>query len=105
MTKRSIDIDDDLLERARAYFKTTTIKDTVNEALREIAAYPARLAEIDHWLTDPYRDAREFETLKKRWQEEHDIWSTKVRSSGLMPTPLGPSSENCSIAETSPPAR
>ena len=37
MTKRLVDIDDDLLERARSIAGTETIKDTVNTALRRIA--------------------------------------------------------------------
>ena len=35
MTKRLIDIDDDILEQARLVLGTTTLKDTVNESLRE----------------------------------------------------------------------
>jgi len=35
MTKRLVDIDDDLLDYARAQLGTSTIKATVNEALRQ----------------------------------------------------------------------
>ena len=35
MTKRLVDIDDELVEQARAVFGTTTLKDTVNAALAE----------------------------------------------------------------------
>jgi Arc/MetJ family transcription regulator len=35
MTKRFIDVDDDILEAARRVLGTLTIKDTVNSALRE----------------------------------------------------------------------
>ena len=38
MTKRLIDVDDDALGAARAELGTTTIKDTVNEALRRSSA-------------------------------------------------------------------
>ena len=38
MTKRLIDVDDDALAAARAEFGTSTIKDTVNTALRNAAA-------------------------------------------------------------------
>jgi Arc/MetJ family transcription regulator len=34
MTKRLVDIDDEILEQARDALGTTTLKDTVNEALR-----------------------------------------------------------------------
>jgi Arc/MetJ family transcription regulator len=37
MTKRLIDVDDDALKAARAKLGTSTIKDTVNEALRRAA--------------------------------------------------------------------
>ncbi|MBC8195354.1 MAG: type II toxin-antitoxin system VapB family antitoxin [Acidimicrobiia bacterium] len=36
MTKRLIDIDDDLLADARSILETNTMKDTVNRALEEI---------------------------------------------------------------------
>ncbi len=38
MTKRLIDIDDETLGAARAELGTSTIEDTVNEALRRAAA-------------------------------------------------------------------
>ncbi|MEE9414124.1 MAG: hypothetical protein V3V01_02495 [Acidimicrobiales bacterium] len=37
MTKRLIDVDDDALDAARSQLGTLTIKDTVNEALRNAA--------------------------------------------------------------------
>lgn len=37
MTKRLVDLDDDALAAARAQLHTATIKDTVNEALRQAA--------------------------------------------------------------------
>lgn len=38
MTKHLVDIDEDALSAARAELKTTTLKDTVNEALRRSAS-------------------------------------------------------------------
>lgn len=38
MTKHLVDIDDDTLGAARAELGTTTLKDTVNEALRLVAS-------------------------------------------------------------------
>jgi len=35
--KHLVDLDDDLLEQARASLGTVTIKDTVNEALRRVS--------------------------------------------------------------------
>lgn len=48
MTKRLIDVDDDALAAARAGLGTRTIKDTVNEALRQAAA--ARRSGVDQAL-------------------------------------------------------
>ena len=55
MTKRLIDVDDDALDAARAHLGTRTIKDTVNEALRnaarqrstELASALSVLADVD----------------------------------------------------------
>jgi len=48
MTKRLVDLDDEALAAARARLGTKTIKDTVNQALREAAA--VRRAELDRAL-------------------------------------------------------
>ncbi len=48
MSKRLIDVDDDALTAARAELGTTTIKDTVNEALRR--ATRERSQRIHHAL-------------------------------------------------------
>jgi Arc/MetJ family transcription regulator len=48
MTKRLVDIDDDMLEVARGRLGTTTIKETVNVALR--LATVDRESEIDRAL-------------------------------------------------------
>jgi len=50
VTKRLIDLDDELLETARRELGTTTIADTVRAALREAAAHRARRRQIE-WLT------------------------------------------------------
>ena len=44
MTKTLVDIDDDLLEAAREVLGTSTKKDTVNAALREVLAAQERRA-------------------------------------------------------------
>jgi Arc/MetJ family transcription regulator len=38
MTKHLVDIDDEVLDAARAELGTATLKDTVNEALRRVVA-------------------------------------------------------------------
>ncbi len=50
MTKRLIDIDDDLLAAARDELKTNGIADTVRSALRLAASRSARVRQVE-WLT------------------------------------------------------
>jgi hypothetical protein len=50
MTKRLIEIDDELLESARHELGTTGIADTVRTALKLAAARSARLREVE-WLS------------------------------------------------------
>ena len=51
MTKRLIDLDDDLLAAAQRELHTTGVSDTVREALRQTAAAAARARQVA-WLTD-----------------------------------------------------
>jgi Arc/MetJ family transcription regulator len=60
MTKRLVDIDDELLAQAKALLGTDTMKDTVNQALREVIdaelrrRHVVRLIEMDGLdLNDP----------------------------------------------------
>ncbi len=46
-----IDIDDDALERARATLGTRTKVETVNRALREVAALAARRRDLSRWAS------------------------------------------------------
>ena len=50
MTKRLIDLDDDLLAAAQRELRTQGISETVREALRQSAASAARARELV-WLT------------------------------------------------------
>ena len=50
MTKRLIDLDDDLLAAAQRELRTQGISETVREALRQSAASAARARELT-WLT------------------------------------------------------
>lgn len=45
--KTSVEIDEDLLEAAKRILETTTVKDTVEEALREVARVEARRREVE----------------------------------------------------------
>jgi Arc/MetJ family transcription regulator len=103
MTKRQIDIDDDLLEQARAFFGTRTIKETVNTALAEIAQYPERLTAIDRWLSAADPDGREWMALHEAWQRDLDTWSTRARSTGCTSSPCTPDCDHSSRSDASPP--
>lgn len=50
MTKRLIDLDDDLLAAAQNELKTSGVSDTVRIALRQAAASSARARQVA-WLT------------------------------------------------------
>jgi len=43
----SVEIDEDLLEAAKRILETTTVRDTVEEAFREVARVEARRKEVE----------------------------------------------------------
>lgn len=51
MTKRLIDLDDDLLEAAQLELRTSGVSDTVRAALRHATAAAARARQVD-WLNE-----------------------------------------------------
>ncbi len=51
MTKRLIEIDDDLLDDAQRHLGTTGVSDTVRTALKQAASAAARTRQIE-WLRD-----------------------------------------------------
>ena len=63
MAKRLVDIDDELLERAKAELGCSTIKETVNRALAAIA--DSRVSRVEHAL--------EVLALLPVWERE-DAW-------------------------------
>jgi CO/xanthine dehydrogenase FAD-binding subunit len=87
MTKRHVEIDDDLLQYVMEWLGTKTIKETVELALRDVADQPARLAMVESWLNDPFHDARKIEALEKAMQRDIASWSTRARSSGITSSP------------------
>ena len=80
MTRRTIDIDDEALEGAKAWMGTKTITETVNEALRDMAKKPDRLALIQHWFSDPYRKLSDVDEMEKAWRKEKYSLLTAARS-------------------------
>ena len=71
MTKRLVDIDDDLLEQARLQLGTKTLKDTVNAALQE-TVQAARRRTITHEdlriFADAARDLGDPQVMAKAWE-------------------------------------
>jgi len=71
MTKRLVDIDDEFLEEARRVLNTTTLKDTVNEALRTTvqSATRRRLTREDlDAFAEATVDLRNPEIMAKAWE-------------------------------------
>lgn len=64
MTKTLVDIDDELLEAARAALGTSTKKDTVNTALREVVAARARSEAVLKLI---------------EWGQRNEPWDDSVR--------------------------
>lgn len=72
MTKRLVDVDDDLLEQARQVLGTRTLKDTVNESLRDTVRAGARrraitAADIATFVAAS-EDLRDPEIMAKAWE-------------------------------------
>ena len=66
MTRAVIDIDDESLTAAAEVLGTTTKVATVNRALSEVAARPARLAFLNH-LDEAVGDLGDSELTKDAW--------------------------------------
>lgn len=68
MAKTLIDLDEDLLAAARTALNTTTKKDTVNAALRQVAAIAARRRDLDMLAADGLPDLLDGEVMRRAWQ-------------------------------------
>jgi Arc/MetJ family transcription regulator len=68
VTKTLIDIDDDALIRAQRALRTTTKKDTVNEALAVVAALSARQRDLARFASDAHADLRDADIMSSAWQ-------------------------------------
>ena len=67
MSKTLIDLDDSILILAMAELGTTTKKDTVNAALREVVRRRAAVAELGRWRDGFYADASNDEVMDSGW--------------------------------------
>lgn len=71
MTKRLVDIDDEILREARLALGTTTLKDTVNESLRKTAQTAGRrkiTKEDIAAFAEAAKDLGDPEIMAKAWE-------------------------------------
>jgi Arc/MetJ family transcription regulator len=68
MAKTLIEIDDDYLAAAQQALGTATKKDTVNAALREVAALAARRRDLRRLTSGGLPDLEDEEVMRAAWQ-------------------------------------
>ena len=67
MSKTSVDIDNELLEQARSLLGTSSIKETIHCALREIVRAEARRQEVEALVTMDGLDLADGEVMGNAW--------------------------------------
>jgi Arc/MetJ family transcription regulator len=70
MTRTVVDIDDQALAAAAKVLKTSTKKDTVNAALREIGLREVRARMLDRFADDPDYWAQQQEARDRAWRRD-----------------------------------
>lgn len=68
MAKTLIEIDDDYLAAAQQALGTATKKDTVNAALREVAALAARRRDLQRLTSRGLPDLEDQDVMQAAWQ-------------------------------------
>ena len=68
MTKRVLEIDDAALQAARDALGTSTIKETVNTALRVASALAVRRRHLDRFRDDGLPDLRDDDVMGAAWR-------------------------------------
>ena len=66
--KTSVEIDEELLEAAKTILETTTVKDTVEEAFREVARVEARRQEVESLTRMDDLDLADPEIMAGAWR-------------------------------------
>ena len=69
MVKTPIEIDEEALRTAAAVLGTKTKKDTVNAALREVAALAARRRDLRRLTSGGLPDLEDEEVMRGAWQQ------------------------------------
>jgi Arc/MetJ family transcription regulator len=68
MAKTLIDIDEQYLAAAQRELGTTTKKDTVNTALREVAALAARRRDLQRLISGDLPDLEDEDAMRAAWR-------------------------------------
>ena len=68
MTKRLIDIDDDLLEEVRSLTGASTMKEAVNGALQHVVDFDLRLRHVRRLLTLEGTDLADEQLMRDAWR-------------------------------------
>jgi Arc/MetJ family transcription regulator len=68
MAKTLIDVDEEYLAAAQQALKTETKKDTVNGALRAVAAMAARRRDLQRLVSGGLPDLGDVEVMRAAWQ-------------------------------------
>ena len=68
MTKTLVEIDDEYLAAAQQALGTTTKKDTVNAALREVTALTARRRDLQRLISGGLPDLEDQDVMPAAWQ-------------------------------------
>ncbi len=66
--KTSVEINVELLEAARRILETTTVKETVEEAFREVVRAQARRQEVEALSTHQGMDLADSEIMARAWR-------------------------------------
>jgi Arc/MetJ family transcription regulator len=66
--KTSLDIDEELLEKVRGILGTRTLKETVEEAFREIVREQARREEVEALASMDGMDLNDPEIMARAWR-------------------------------------
>ncbi len=68
MHKTAIRIDDELAEEAKGYLGTSTLTDTVNEAMREYVNLQRRMAFLERMRTGKDMDLHLLDEARHAWR-------------------------------------
>jgi Arc/MetJ family transcription regulator len=69
VSKTLIDVDDQYLAAAQAALHTETKKDTVNAALREVAALAARRRDLQRLSSGGLADLEDDDVMREAWRQ------------------------------------